>query len=102
MNSPTFAEPTLHDGPAAVRLYSRIREDLRARIVSGAWQPHDRLPSESELMARYGVSRITVRQAVGDLQKERVIFKVPGKGSFVSAAKPFQELGRLQGFAEAM
>lgn len=102
MNSLAFADAPLHHGPAAVRLYSRIREDIRARIVSGAWQPHDRLPSESELMARYSVSRITVRQALSDLQKERVIFKVAGKGSFVSAAKPFQELGRLQGFAEAM
>ena len=89
--------------PAAdVRLYSRIREELRERIASGAWQPHDRLPSESDLMSLYGVSRITVRQALSDLQKERLIFKVAGKGSFVSPAKPFQELGRLQGFAEAM
>lgn len=86
----------------ASTLYSRIREELRAQIVSGAWQPHDRVPSESELMKQYAVSRITVRQALGDLQKERVIFKVPGKGSFVAPAKPFQELGRLQGFAEAM
>ena len=86
----------------ALTLYSRIREELRERIVSGAWQPHDRVPSESELMRHYAVSRITVRQALGDLEKERVIFKVPGKGSFVAPFKPFQELGRLQGFAEAM
>lgn len=102
MNSLAFTDAPLHHGPAAVRLYSRIREDIRAHIVSGRWQPHDRLPSESALMGRYGVSRITVRQALSDLQKERVIFKVPGKGSFVSPTKPFQELGRLQGFAEAM
>jgi GntR family transcriptional regulator len=85
-----------------VTLHSRIREELRGRIFSGAWQPHDRMPSESELMAQYGVSRITVRQALGDLEKERLIFKVAGKGSFVAQPKPFQELGRLQGFAEAM
>jgi len=83
-------------------LYSRIREDLRARIVSGRWQPHDRIPSESELMSQYGVSRITVRQALGDLEKAQLIFKVPGKGSFVATGRPFQQLGRLQGFAEAM
>jgi GntR family transcriptional regulator len=83
-------------------LHNRIREELRARIFSGAYQPHDRMPSESELMTQYGVSRITVRQALGNLEKERLIVKVPGKGSFVTQPKPFQELGRLQGFAEAM
>jgi len=83
-------------------LHGRIREELRERILSGAWQPHDRVPSESALMAQYGVSRITVRQALGDLESARMIFKVPGKGAFVAEAKPFQELGRLQGFAEAM
>jgi len=83
-------------------LHSRIREDLRSRIVSGHWQPHDRIPSESALMSQYGVSRITVRQALGDLEKAQLIFKVPGKGSFVAQGRPFQELGRLEGFAEAM
>ncbi len=83
-------------------LHSRIREELRARIVSGQWQPHDRIPSESELMAQYGVSRITVRQALADLQKASLIFKVPGKGSFVAQQRAVQELGRLEGFAEAM
>ncbi|WKB54675.1 GntR family transcriptional regulator [Eleftheria terrae] len=86
----------------AQTLHGRIREDLRERILSGAWQPHDRVPSESMLMAQYGVSRITVRQALGDLEREQLIFKLPGKGAFVAQAKPFQELGRLQGFAEAM
>jgi GntR family transcriptional regulator len=96
------ADPRSAARHPALTLYSRIREDLRERIASGAWQPHDRVPSESALMKQYAVSRITVRQALGDLEKERVIFKVPGKGSFVAPAKPFQELGRLQGFAEAM
>ncbi|MDZ5457973.1 GntR family transcriptional regulator [Azohydromonas lata] len=83
-------------------LHGRIREELRERILGGTWQPHDRVPSESALMAQYGVSRITVRQALGELESARLIFKVPGKGSFVASGKPFQELGRLQGFAEAM
>jgi hypothetical protein len=39
---------------------------------------------ESELMTQYGVSRITVRQALGNLEKERLIVKVPGKGSTLS------------------
>lgn len=83
-------------------LHLRIREDLRERIYAGEYQAHDRVPSESALMGQYGVSRITVRQAMSGLEKEQLIFKIPGKGSFVTATKPFQTLTRLQGFAEAM
>lgn len=83
-------------------LYARIRDELRAQIVSGVYAPHARLPSESELMAAYGVSRITVRNALAELEKEGVLFKLAGKGVFVSKPKSFQSLGRLQGFAEAM
>jgi GntR family transcriptional regulator len=101
------AVKSLNAAPAAaasrpVSLYARIRDELRDRILAGAWRPNDPVPSERALMARYGVSRITVRQALGDLQKESLIFKLAGKGAFVAETRPFQELGRLQGFAEAM
>lgn len=83
-------------------LYARIRDELRSQIITGLYQPHDRLPSESEFMARYGVSRITVRTAISELEKEGILFKLAGKGIYVSKPKPFQSLGKLQGFAEAM
>jgi GntR family transcriptional regulator len=98
MTQPSHA--TLEREPTP--LYTRIKEDLRGRILDGIYQPHERVPSEAELMQQYRVSRITVRQALSDLEKENLIFKVPGKGSFVSKPKPFQPLGRLQGFGEAM
>lgn len=85
-----------------IPLYSRIRDELRAHILAGHSRPHDKMPSESELITKYGVSRITVRQALSELKKEGLLFKVAGKGSYVSKIKPFQGLGRLQGFAEAM
>jgi GntR family transcriptional regulator len=83
-------------------LYAQIRSALRERILDGTYLPHQQLPSESELMAAYGVSRITVRQALGDLLNEGLIFTVHGKGSFVSKPKAFQDLAKLQGFGEAM
>jgi len=83
-------------------LYTQVRETLRARILDGGYAPGSQIPSESELGAMFSVSRITVRQALGDLQKEGLIFRIHGKGSFVSRPKAFQNVSSLQGFAEAM
>jgi GntR family transcriptional regulator len=88
--------------PSAVPLYSQLRERLRERIMDGSYQQGARLPAESEISAIFGVSRITVRQALGDLQKEGIIVKAPGKGSFVARRTPSQDLSRLEGFGEAM
>ncbi len=87
---------------ATLPLYTQIREVVRRRILDGSYAPHSQMPSEAQMMEAFGVSRITIRQALGDLQKEGLIFKVPGKGSFVSKPKAFQNLSRLQGFGEAM
>jgi GntR family transcriptional regulator len=83
-------------------LYVRIKEYLREAILRGDLKPHAQLPSESELIRQFGVSRITVRQALNDLQKENLIFKIHGKGSFVLNPKTDQHLSSLQGFAEAL
>ena len=85
-----------------VPLYAQIKDILRARILDGSYQPHQQMPSESDMMATFNVSRITVRQALNDLQNEGLIFRIHGKGTFVSKPKAFQDLGRLQGFGEAM
>lgn len=85
-----------------VPLYAQIKDILRARILDGSYQPHQQMPSESEMIAAFSVSRITVRQALNDLQNEGLIFRIHGKGTFVSKPKAFQDLGRLQGFGEAM
>lgn len=83
-------------------LHAQIRETLRGQIVAGAYQAHDRLPSEKDLMARFGVSRITVRQALGELETEGAIYRLAGKGSYVAKPRPVQDLTRLLGFGEAM
>src|ERR1700712_3280472 len=83
-------------------LYAQIKELLRSRILSGAYVPLSQMPSEHELCMMFHVSRITVRQALGDLQKEGLLFKLHGKGTFVSKPKAFQNVTSLQGFAEAM
>lgn len=87
---------------SVIPLYAQIKEALRAKIVDGTYAPHQRLPSESDMIAAFGVSRITVRQAIRDLQNEGLLFSVHGKGTFVALPKVSQELAQLQGFGEAM
>jgi GntR family transcriptional regulator len=88
------------DGPSP--LYMQIADILRNRILVGAYRPNQQMPSESELMSAFDVSRITVRQALGNLQSEGLIFRIHGKGTFVSRPRAFQDLGSLQGFGTAM
>lgn len=83
-------------------MHTQIREIIRRRMLDGTYAPHSQMPSESQMMEAFQVSRITIRQALGDLQKEGLIFKVAGKGRFVAKPKAFQNLSRLQGFGEAM
>lgn len=83
-------------------LYLQIKEALKKQILAGDYAPYQRMPSESELMSTFGVSRITVRQALRDLHSEGLIFSTQGKGTFASKPKAMQDIQHLQGFDEAM
>jgi GntR family transcriptional regulator len=64
-------------------VYQDFCDHLRLRIISGDWEADGSLPSENELCTTYGLSRGTVRKAMELLTRMGLIFKVPGKGSFV-------------------
>lgn len=83
-------------------LHAQIRDVLRQRVLDGVYAPHERLPSESALMKAFGVSRITIRNALKDLHAEGLIFSAQGKGTYVRKQKAVQNVQRLQGFEEAM
>lgn len=87
---------------SAQPLYAQIKDIIKQRIVDGEYTVHERLPSESEMMKVFGVSRITVRQALRDLHTEGLVFSVQGKGTFVSRPKVVQDIQTLKGFGEAM
>jgi GntR family transcriptional regulator len=63
--------------------YRQVADRLRPPIESGEWPAGYKLPSESQLMAQFGVSRVTVRLAVGALRAEGLILTRQGRGSFV-------------------
>lgn len=65
-------------------LYNQTAEALRARISQNAWKQGERLPSEAQLCAEFGVSSITMRRAVATLVAEGLLVRLQGKGTFVA------------------
>ncbi|KRK47630.1 GntR family transcriptional regulator [Secundilactobacillus kimchicus] len=64
--------------------YEVVEAGLREQILAGEYKIGDKLPTETELMARYDVSRYTVRRAVGDLENEHMIYRIQGGGMYVN------------------
>lgn len=83
-------------------IYHQLYEILRSNIVRGEWQPGDMLPSETELIEQYRVSRITVRQALETLVNEGLIYRQRGRGTFVAHPTVEQGLSRIISFTEDM
>ncbi len=75
----------------AIPLYHQVEEELERRIQRGNWKPGDRIPTERALAEHYGVSRITVRRAVLDLVQKGLLYRVPGKGTFVINPKKIDQ-----------
>ena len=73
-------------------LYEQVREQLARSIAKGRYATGDQLPSEGELCDQFGVSRITVRQALANLVHSGLLVKRHGKGAFV--AEPTPEYGQ--------
>lgn len=65
-------------------LYMQLAENLRRRIAAKELVPGERLPTEAELGAQFGMSRITVRQAMAMLTRKGLIERFPSRGSFVT------------------
>ncbi|MFJ8271702.1 GntR family transcriptional regulator [Streptomyces sp. NPDC094154] len=73
--------------------YQRIADSLREAIQSGEYGPGDRLPGENDLIAEYGVARMTARQALGVLQSEGLAESRKGAGVFVRDFRPLRRHG---------
>jgi len=68
-------------------LYAQLEDILREKIESEDWKPNNAIPSENEFSKMYGVSRMTARAVMTQLVREGLLYRVPGKGTFVSEPK---------------
>lgn len=79
-------------------LYQQIVDTIKKQIASGEYQPGQPLPSEAKLCETFGVSRITVRNAIQNLVDEGLLVKRHGKGTFVREKRNTADLFRFKGF----
>lgn len=86
-----------HFATEEVPLYYQLATLLREQILSGHYSPGERLPTEANLVEDYGVSRITVRQALKSLEEEHLIQRSAGRGTFVSDEISSPERLRMNG-----
>jgi GntR family transcriptional regulator len=80
--------------------YHEIEQALRAQIAT--LQPDDPLPSDSQLCTQFGVSRMTARNAVARLAQEGIVYRVPGRGTFVARAPLHRQASNLLSFSDEM
>jgi GntR family transcriptional regulator len=80
--------------------YYEIEQALRARIAK--LQPHAGLPSDAELCREFGVSRMTARGAVQRLVHEGLVYRVPGRGTFVAEGGARRSAAHILSFSDEM
>ena len=67
--------------------YPIIKQTLKSRLLTGTYRPGQAIPSETQLAKEFVVSRMTARRALDELEREGLIYRVQGSGSFPTDRK---------------
>lgn len=101
-NSLLAAAPVL-DRNSGSPLWTQFRDALRAQILGGELAVGTKLPTEAELGEQFGISRIVVREALADLVRNGLIYKIRGQGAFVSTRERDEDfVSTVLGFSDEM
>ena len=83
----------------SLALYEQVKEHITRKIQDGSWPAGHRLPSEHELVAQFGISRMTANRALRELVEQGRVVRVAGVGSFVAEDKPQSTLLQIANIA---
>ena len=101
-SSPPDATAVL-DRNSDAPLWMQFRDALRSQILKGELNVGAKLPTEAELGEQYGISRIVVREALADLVRNGLIYKIRGQGAFVSTRERDEDfVSTVLGFSDEM
>jgi len=99
---PMIARMTPLARDSHVAMYRQLAQQLRESIERGDYQTGGKIPTEPQLSARFGVSRITARQAVDALAREGLVIRQQGKGTFVAVPLVRHDLLDLRGIFDGL
>ncbi|MBY7142863.1 GntR family transcriptional regulator [Virgibacillus sp. NKC19-3] len=85
-----------------VPLYQQLKEHIIEKIDKKIWKPGDKIYSENQLYEMFAVSRNTAKRAIEDLVQEGILYRIQGKGTFVSLPKIEQSLSAFYSFSEVL
>ena len=83
-------------------VYIQIHNELRENIEAGKWQIGEKIPAERELAAEFGVSRMTLRQAIQTLVDDGILERRVGAGTYVANRKVQEKMAGVTSFTELM
>jgi GntR family transcriptional regulator len=89
------------DKNSSVPIYAQLERIIKDNIKEKKYLPGEPLPTERELTELFGVSRMTIRQAISNLVNEGVLYRIPGKGAYVSKEVIEKKL-EIESFSEDM
>ncbi|WP_295517095.1 histidine utilization repressor [uncultured Pseudomonas sp.] len=96
-SSPNLAQPAK---AAPAPFYEQVKQLILRQIHSGAWPPHQKIPSEAELVAQLGFSRMTVHRALRELTSDGLLVRMQGVGTFVAEPKGQAALFEVHNIAD--
>ncbi|CUS44248.1 Histidine utilization repressor [hydrothermal vent metagenome] len=80
--------------------YVEIKQSIVGALRSGELKPGDRVPSEAELVSRFGVSRMTANRALRELSNAGVVVRRAGAGSFIAEPRPIGQMIEIRNIAD--
>lgn len=83
-----------------IPLYVQLQRLLRDQILRGEFKEMDLLPSETQLMKQYNITRTTIRKAIAELKQEGLVQQVHGKGTYVRLKEAQETVWNFQGFSD--
>jgi GntR family histidine utilization transcriptional repressor len=80
--------------------YRQVKERIIKQINTGELKPHERVPSENDLVKLFGISRMTANRALKELSDDGYVDRLPGVGTFVADARPHSDVLKVRNIAD--